>query len=939
MAPHVSAPAAQFSPGPLSGRMRLVAPHTAARTSGASSVVTGGMGDPTRIPLPGRESAATRSVRVDQTGDVTTSCVPQTAWTSSRHSSPERCGSGSCQASARDLSTPPRPGRSSRHLADRRGLGNVTDTTVYPSIQTDGARLLVCLQHTCNTVNPTRRLSPLSTPLTAWLSGPLSIVSSLEYLTSAPSLTRPLHTMFSACLRLVGHSATKPATQPTPPLPDKDRGRGRAHTTSGRSGLGVLLVILHLLAHTTPTLAFVESHEAGLRRQTYSGWGAGPEGVPMRCHEEGEVIKVPREVERDNPCISCSCQNKIVMCNRKCPSLEGCYWKMEQDPKQCCQVCKGCEHKGKWHQHGAHWSDGCHHYQCLSGVLTVSKTQCHLPCTHPRPAHGSSCCPTCSGCWLEGRPVIEGEVIVSRVDPCVRCKCSRGSLSCEKKACPVLSCPPAKQVSLPDTCCKSCQGSRELIPPPGGRCFLNGHLYTTGVERTLDPCTTCACHQGYITCQRATCPVLNCSHEYQILQENECCPTCSAAGQLESACHMHGMLHKDGEEWKRDQCTSCTCSNGAVSCHTLPCEYFNKPCPPGYRRVESEYECCPRCEVAPGVCVVFGDPHYRTFDGLLFNFQGACKYTLAETCRNKNGFKLSVNNDGRRSNTFSWTKSLTLKMPRAKVKLCQKLRTKINGRIVKAPYEMPGILNMTQEGQAIAITTPKGIRVLWDGISYVEVEVPVEMRNRMCGLCGNFNNDVADDLTTKGGSLVDTPYQMALSWSTGRVRQCSRKMNNDLNVTNSRRTQRLTCPVSADQAFSKCGLLNSTVFQACHSIVSIDKFYESCVLDMCECRSTRRCECDTLQAYARQCQRLGVPILEWRKHSKCGGLECPHGAEYMECAPPCRATCRNPTPNPRCYTQRCRAGCYCPPPTVLHRGACIPVEKCRKSKKKMKKSL
>lgn len=114
---------------------------------------------------------------------------------------------------------------------------------------------------------------------------------------------------------------------------------------------------------------------------------------------------------------------------------------------------------------------------------------------------------------------------------------------------------------------------------------------------------------------------------------------------------------------------------------------------------------------------------------------------------------------------------------------------------------------------------------MWDGATYVEVEVPIEMQRHTCGLCGNFNGDASDDLTTKDGILVETPNQMAMSWSTGRVRQCSRKMNNEAG-SSLRRTQRLTCPVSRDQGQMQCGLLNSTAFQACHNIVPIDKFYK-----------------------------------------------------------------------------------------------------------------
>lgn len=661
-------------------------------------------------------------------------------------------------------------------------------------------------------------------------------------------------------------------------------------------------------------------------------------GELMTCDLEGEDVPVPPEVAKVEPCIACTCVNKIVKCSKKrCPSLEGCYWRLMTLRSECCQECKGCVHHGTTYKHGSMWSDGCQHYECQSGVLTVSHKHCHVPCYTPLPPLGSGCCPRCEGCWLEGRRVPEGEVVTSKIDPCVRCVCFDGKLTCEKRSCPVLSCPETRQVLSHDGCCMTCRGSRPMITPPGGRCFLTGYLYMSGAERSVDPCTTCTCSEGFITCERRTCPVLNCSQEFQVTHENECCPSCSAAAQLESVCHEFGTIYRDGDTWQLDKCTSCSCDDGKVTCHVLPCEYYNKPCPPGYRRVESDSECCPRCEKAPGVCVVFGDPHYRTFDGLLFNFQGACKYWLAKTCKGQD-FSLKVINDARRSSHFSWTKSLSFKVPGAKVTLGQNLRVKINGKKTKPPYTMPGVLQLTLVGQAVSITTPKGINVLWDGGSYVEVEVPVALRGRTCGLCGNFNGNATDDLTTKDGRRVATADLMALSWATGRARICSRRMkaqqeaqNKSLGTT---RSQRLTCPVSRSKALGRCSLLNSTSFQPCHATNAVDKYYESCILDMCECRPGRRCECDTLQAYARVCQRLGTPVLDWRNQSKCGGLECPRGAEYMECAPPCRATCSNPTPNPNCYKLKCRAGCYCPPPSVLHRGACIPVEECPKRGKK-----
>jgi len=62
-----------------------------------------------------------------------------------------------------------------------------------------------------------------------------------------------------------------------------------------------------------------------------------------------------------------------------------------------------------------------------------------------------------------------------------------------------------------------------------------------------------------------------------------------------------------------------------------------------------------------GVCTVFGDPHYRTFDGKFYSFQGSCKYQLAADCFGRT-FSIRVTNDARGTRTSSWTKTVSIKV-------------------------------------------------------------------------------------------------------------------------------------------------------------------------------------------------------------------------------------------------------------------------------------
>ncbi|XP_061729642.1 kielin/chordin-like protein isoform X1 [Cydia pomonella] len=84
---------------------------------------------------------------------------------------------------------------------------------------------------------------------------------------------------------------------------------------------------------------------------------------------------------------------------------------------------------------------------------------------------------------------------------CFFCECRNQTLSCddqEPDACAAPPCDPAIQVSISDRCCKICPGV-------GSRCWFNGMTIEDGESFQLDPCGTCNCQDGKLTCSEE-CP-------------------------------------------------------------------------------------------------------------------------------------------------------------------------------------------------------------------------------------------------------------------------------------------------------------------------------------------------------------------------------------------------------------------------------------------------
>ncbi|KAK9512952.1 hypothetical protein O3M35_001253 [Rhynocoris fuscipes] len=569
-------------------------------------------------------------------------------------------------------------------------------------------------------------------------------------------------------------------------------------------------------------------------------------------------------------------QNGFVECHPKeqCPSQEGCHVLLEPPKDGCCRRCKGCYYKGVLRESGSSWQDvrkPCTIFTCKAGVITETEEKCYVPCSNPMPPAPGHCCPTCNDCRVNGQLVSANRTVRSMEDPCLRCACTKGRLSCSKRACPVLNCSPQSIIPpRPGECCPKCKGSRELIVPPLGRCLLGSELLAPGRTYRPDRCTDCSCANGTSVCIRPSCPVLDCPPELQTTKQGECCPSCPTWGNrpLSTTCTFGHDTYKDGETWEIDKCTSCVCRQGRIRCAAQLCPQTNKACPPNHKLVTDPGQCCPKCVESDGVCTVFGDPHYRTFDGKFYSFQGPCKYQLAADCAN-NTFSIRVTNDARATKTSSWTKTVSVKVSGTKINLGEKRRVKINGERVQAPYESKEVSISETEESVLVEAKAVGLRLLWDGNSFLEVSVPAAYKGKLCGLCGNFNSISRDDLMTRTGRIVMDADKFGWSWRVGGKKACSRGKGNPLGLPSPHESHRCSKFLPHRRFRERmCKPLRSDIFAACHKHLNHLIYFKSCLLDMCECPS-RRCYCESFTAYAHECARQGVTLPNWRSATNC----------------------------------------------------------------------
>ncbi|ROL23538.1 Kielin/chordin-like protein [Anabarilius grahami] len=598
--------------------------------------------------------------------------------------------------------------------------------------------------------------------------------------------------------------------------------------------------------------------------------------------------------------MSCMCVNGVTTCS-EVHCLSTCLNQISV-PGECCPVCADCVFEGHVYGPGESFhpsGDPCQICTCE----VMPDGQQHLGCYRKQcpslvncPKHNilysgsDSCCPVCAQPLSNCTATLIGNEVLATDDPCFTCQCKDLTWTCIHRGCPPLSCPPDDQHTPPDTCCPICdecvlEGDQTHVP--------NGQRWTDKENE----CITCICNQGHIECDLQECPPLDCPDgSVKVKNPGKCCLECKGNTAIVHSidtgahCVYEGQVYSHNDHWEVDKCTSCTCVSRDVHCQTQRCPTLT--CASDETPALVPGMCCPHCIPHPATCIVFGDPHYRTFDGKMVNFQGTCTYVLAQDCEGGD-FSVHVSNEDRGRKGVSWTKE-------------------VDYQPVSLPFLKEPYVYLERKTNNILLNTNVGLKVLWNGRSHVEVSVPGTYKKHMCGLCGNFNNYPQDDMKLRNGQIAKSEADFGNNWKVGSGNpsvHCS-----DVKNINPCKEAGYSARKTAN---ARCAVLKSPVFERCHKVVPPEMFFASCVYDLCACGSNMdECLCDVLEAYSSQCREAGI-ILQWRSPTLCA-VGCPldRGYVFDECGPPCPKTCFNKDVplgviEAHCF-KPCVPGCQCP---------------------------
>ncbi|XP_039180790.1 zonadhesin [Crotalus tigris] len=420
---------------------------------------------------------------------------------------------------------------------------------------------------------------------------------------------------------------------------------------------------------------------------------------------------------------------------------------------------------------------------------------------------------------------------------------------------------------------------------------------------------------------RDSCPALPCVEgcvcdQGFVLSGDQCVPL-DQCGCTDADGHYHVV----GESWMGDlNCTQrCSCAAGDnITCEGWSCSPVQE-----CRPVDGLLGCQ---DTGVATCHVAGDPHYYTFDLKMVSFMGTCTYTLVALCQQDPRlpfFNITAKNEERGQPEASYLRHVTVYVQGVTITLQKSRRVLIDGQRVRVPAEgrIPGV-SIVPRGIYVVIETNFGLVVKFDGNHHLEIQLPGTYFGKVCGMCGNYNNQSTDDYLMPNGHLAVNDSQFGNSWKAPGDADAGCQPDNRPDSESSCSRQEL------ERLGALCMEIMAPKYQACHSLIDPKLFFQNCLYDMCQYQGMASVLCDNIQAYVEACRSHGVAGISWRNSTFCP-LPCPPDSHFSECASPCPATCSNLYAPASChYPTPCVEGCACDRGYVLSDLTCVPMREC-----------
>ncbi|XP_064423158.1 mucin-5AC-like [Latimeria chalumnae] len=354
---------------------------------------------------------------------------------------------------------------------------------------------------------------------------------------------------------------------------------------------------------------------------------------------------------------------------------------------------------------------------------------------------------------------------------------------------------------------------------------------------------------------------------------------------------------KLNETWHLDNCTMANCTgNNTITVEHEKCPTVKSiTCENGYppRKVYDPSGCCYKYE-CECICSGWGDPHYITFDGTYYTFQGNCTYVLVkQIIRKFDNFRIYIDNyycDAR--DGLSCPRSIMVYYLSNEVLLKVLLLTPsqifFNKKMIIPAFQHDGI-HIYNTGINMIVEVPELEAIIsFSGISFT-IKLPYsKFGYNTEGQCGTCTNKKVDDCRMPDGAIAASCSRSAHHWYIPDKNKpyCKPPGTVTLPPTVSP-TSQPTCSPS-----SICKLIISKEFQKCHPLIPPHYYHEACTFDACHMPNTS-VECSSVQNYVAMCASHGICI-DWRKltHGKCPS-NCPEHKIYKSCGPIIEPTCES----------------------------------------------